>query len=79
MIFGHPSDFAIEVDHEPSGAQWGGFGRMAIHRLCRTAASNRRLTMQLGMVQARTQTETRIANAWQGHSERRSAIIRVAP
>ena len=30
MIFGNPKDFAIEVYHEPSGPQWGGFGRMAI-------------------------------------------------
>jgi len=30
MIFGHPSEFAIEAYHEPSGPQWGGFGRMAL-------------------------------------------------
>jgi len=30
MIFGLPSDFAIEAYHEPSGPQWAGFGRMAI-------------------------------------------------
>ena len=30
MIFGQPSDFAIEAYHEPSGLQWAGFGRMAI-------------------------------------------------
>ncbi len=30
MIFGQPSDFAIEAYHEPSGPQWAGFGRMAI-------------------------------------------------
>lgn len=30
MIFGKPTDFAIEAYHEPSGPQWGGFGRMAI-------------------------------------------------
>src|SRR5687768_8992449 len=31
MIFGQPSDFAIEAYHEPSGPQWAGFGRMVIH------------------------------------------------
>jgi hypothetical protein len=31
MIFGQPSDFAIEAYHEPSGPDWGGFGRMCIH------------------------------------------------
>ena len=30
MIFGQPTDFAIETYHEPSGQQWGGFGRMFI-------------------------------------------------
>ena len=30
MIFGNPKDFAIEAYQEPSGPQWGGFGRMAI-------------------------------------------------
>jgi len=30
MTFGDPKDFAIEAYHEPSGPQWGGFGRMAI-------------------------------------------------
>jgi len=30
MTFGDPREFAIEVYHEPSGAQWAGFGRMAI-------------------------------------------------
>ncbi len=31
MIFGDPKDFAIEAYHEPSGSQYGGFGRMCIH------------------------------------------------
>ena len=31
MIFGQLSDFAIEACHEPSGPEWGGFGRMCIH------------------------------------------------
>lgn len=31
MIFGDPEDFAIEAYHEPSGPQYGGFGRMCIH------------------------------------------------
>ena len=31
MIFGDPNDFAIEAHHEPSGAQWGGFGRLCIY------------------------------------------------
>ena len=30
MIFGEPTDFAIEAYHEPSGARWAGFGRMSI-------------------------------------------------
>ncbi|MDZ4401712.1 hypothetical protein [Prosthecobacter sp.] len=30
MTFGQPTDFSIEVYHEPSGPEWGGFGRMAI-------------------------------------------------
>ena len=30
MIFGEPTDFAIEAYHEPSGPEWGGFGRMCI-------------------------------------------------
>ena len=30
MIFGQPPDFAIEAYHEPSGPEWGGFGRMSI-------------------------------------------------
>jgi hypothetical protein len=30
MIFGEPTDFAIEAHHEPCGAEWAGFGRMAI-------------------------------------------------
>ena len=30
MTFGDSKDFAIEAYHEPSGPQWGGFGRMAI-------------------------------------------------
>lgn len=31
MIFGDPTDFAIEAYHEPSGPHWGGFGRMCLH------------------------------------------------
>lgn len=31
MIFGDTTDFAIEAYHEPSGPQWGGFGRMCLH------------------------------------------------
>jgi hypothetical protein len=31
MIFGEPTDFAIEAYHEPYGAAYGGFGRMCIH------------------------------------------------
>jgi hypothetical protein len=31
MIFGQTSDFAIEAYHEPSGAQYGGYGRMCIY------------------------------------------------
>jgi hypothetical protein len=31
MTFGNPKDFAIEAYHEPSGPQWGGFGRLRIH------------------------------------------------
>jgi len=31
MIFGDPADFAIEAYNEPSGPEWGGFGRMCIH------------------------------------------------
>ena len=31
MIFGNPNEFAIESYHEPSGAQWGGFGRLCIY------------------------------------------------
>lgn len=31
MIFGNPSDFAVEIYHEPSSAEWNGFGRMCIH------------------------------------------------
>jgi hypothetical protein len=31
MTFGGPTDFAIEVYHEPSGPNYGGFGRMCIH------------------------------------------------
>ncbi len=30
MTIGAPKYFAIEAYHEPSGPQWGGFGRMAI-------------------------------------------------
>jgi hypothetical protein len=30
MLFGEPSDFAIEAYHEPSSPRWTGFGRMAI-------------------------------------------------
>ena len=30
MIFGQPSDFAIEAHHEPYGPEYGGFGRIAI-------------------------------------------------
>jgi hypothetical protein len=30
MKFGAPEEFSIEVYHEPSAAQWAGFGRMAI-------------------------------------------------
>jgi hypothetical protein len=30
MTFGYPTDFAIEAYHEPSGPEWGGFGRMCI-------------------------------------------------
>lgn len=30
MIFGNPTEFAIEVYHEPSGPGWGGCGRMAV-------------------------------------------------
>jgi len=30
MIFGNPTEFAIEVYHEPSGPNWGGYGRMAV-------------------------------------------------
>ena len=31
MIFGDPKDFAIEAYHEPSGPEWGGFGRFCFH------------------------------------------------
>lgn len=31
MNFGKPADFAIEAYHEPSGPEWGGFGRMCIY------------------------------------------------
>lgn len=31
MIFGDTGDFAIEAYHEPSGPQYGGFGRMCLH------------------------------------------------
>jgi len=31
MTFGQPSDFAIEAYHEPSGPEYGGFGRMCIY------------------------------------------------
>lgn len=31
MIFGQTTNFAIEAYHEPSGPEWGGFGRMCIH------------------------------------------------
>ena len=31
MLFGDPSDFAVEIYHEPSSAEWRGFGRMCIH------------------------------------------------
>jgi hypothetical protein len=31
MIFGQPSEFAVEVYHEPHSSSWGGFGRMCIH------------------------------------------------
>jgi hypothetical protein len=30
MRFGDPTEFAIEVHHEPSGPEWAGFGRMCI-------------------------------------------------
>lgn len=31
MTIGEIKDFAIEAYHEPSGPEWGGFGRLAIH------------------------------------------------
>jgi hypothetical protein len=31
MMFGQPTDFAIEAYHEPSGPEWGGCGRLCIH------------------------------------------------
>ena len=31
MTFGDPKDFAIEAYHEPSGPQWGGFGRLCFY------------------------------------------------
>jgi len=31
MIFGTPSDFAIEAYHEPSGPEWGGCGRLCLY------------------------------------------------
>jgi hypothetical protein len=31
MTFGDPKEFAIEAYHEPSGPEWGGFGRLCIH------------------------------------------------
>jgi len=31
MTFGHPKEFAIEAYHEPSGPQWGGYGRLCLH------------------------------------------------
>ena len=31
MLFGDQSDFAVEIFHEPSSAEWKGFGRMCIH------------------------------------------------
>lgn len=31
MIFGNPKEFAIEAYHEPSGAKWGGCGRLCLH------------------------------------------------
>ena len=31
MTFGNPKDFAIEAYHEPSGSEWGGYGRLCIH------------------------------------------------
>jgi hypothetical protein len=31
MIFGDPKNFAVEAYHEPSGPQWGGFGRLCVH------------------------------------------------
>jgi len=30
MIFGEPTDFAIEAYHEPYGPEWSGFGRISI-------------------------------------------------
>lgn len=30
MLFGEPSDFAVEIYHEPSSPDWIGYGRMCI-------------------------------------------------
>jgi hypothetical protein len=31
MLFGNPTEFAIEAYHEPSGPKWGGFGRISVY------------------------------------------------